>query len=340
MKKIVLFIFITIILLKLHASNDLITVNNRILAKVNGKAISVFDVMKKMDMLFYRQYPEYVESIPAKFQFYQVNWKYVINDLIDKELILADALESKLPLTNGDIRQEMESLFGPNIISNLDKIGMTYDEALAIVKGDIILRRMLGYKINGKAARDITPRTIRAAYLEFIKDHEIPESFTYKVITIRDKDALRGKQVADALQDDLKNKKIELLDLVEEMKKKSDPNTLVSLTDEFKHVEKEMSDVYKETVLKLEQGQFSEVVTQKSRADYSTVFRIFYLKEKQEAGVPGFTTVENTLKEKLQNIAVEKEMGAYLKKLRDYFDVQESHLTDLKDRDFQPFSLR
>src|ERR1700730_13068687 len=73
--------------------NARIVVNNRILAKVNGKEISVFDVMKKMDMLFYRQFPEYTSSMQARFQFYQVSWKRVLQDLIDKELIMADAEE-------------------------------------------------------------------------------------------------------------------------------------------------------------------------------------------------------------------------------------------------------
>src|SRR6202035_4022048 len=62
-----------------------ILVNNRILAKVNGKAISVIDLMKKLDMLFYRQFPEYTSSMQARFQFYQANWKHVFQELLDKE---------------------------------------------------------------------------------------------------------------------------------------------------------------------------------------------------------------------------------------------------------------
>ena len=46
-----------------------VIVHNRILAKVNGKAISVVDIMKKMDILFYREYPQYTSSSQARFQF-------------------------------------------------------------------------------------------------------------------------------------------------------------------------------------------------------------------------------------------------------------------------------
>ncbi|MBA3815063.1 MAG: SurA N-terminal domain-containing protein, partial [Parachlamydiaceae bacterium] len=97
-----------------------IVVNNRILAKVNGKAISVMDLMKKMDLLFYRQFPQYISSAQARYQFYQANWKHLLEEIIDKELILADAQDAKIPISAGDVRQEMEVLFGPNIISNLD----------------------------------------------------------------------------------------------------------------------------------------------------------------------------------------------------------------------------
>ena len=39
-----------------------LVVNNQILAKVNGKPISVIDIMKKMDLLFYRRFPQYTSS--------------------------------------------------------------------------------------------------------------------------------------------------------------------------------------------------------------------------------------------------------------------------------------
>ena len=102
-----------------------VNVNNRILAVVNGKPLSVYDVMKKMDVHFYRQFPEYASSAEARHQFYQAQWKNMLRDLVDKELILADAESAKVEVSAGDVRQEMENMFGPNIIANLDKLGMT-----------------------------------------------------------------------------------------------------------------------------------------------------------------------------------------------------------------------
>src|ERR1700738_2776124 len=129
-------------LVPLQNQGERIFVNNRILAKINGKPISVVDVMKKMDLLFYKRYPQYTSIPAARFQFYQLHWQYVLNELIDKELVMADAADNKLPLTPGDIRQEMEEWFGPNIIVNLDQAGLTFDEAWKLVEEDLILQRM------------------------------------------------------------------------------------------------------------------------------------------------------------------------------------------------------
>lgn len=317
-------------------------VNNRILAKVNGKAISVIDVMKKMDMLFYRQFPEYTSSAPARFQFYNVNWKYVLNDLIDKEVILADAEEHKMPLTNGDIRQEMELLFGPNIIANLDKIGMSYDEAYKIVKGDIILRRMLYYRVNTRAMWEVTPQAVRAAYEEYARENIQEEEWLYHVVTIRDKDAEKGKKAAESVYELLKNKTADLPSLTSYLKENEilAKTTSVNVSEEFRHNSKEMSDANRDIITKIGPQEFAEPIAQKSRLDGAAVYRIFYLSEKTEGGIPPFSGIEHKLKDKLLGIAIDKETATYLKKLRTHFDVQDNALVELVGEDFQPFILK
>lgn len=255
-----------------------IQVNNRILAKVNGNAISVIDVMKKMDMLFYSQFPEYTSSSPARFQFYQANWEAVLHDLIDKELIIADAEESKLVISHGDIRQEMETLFGPNIIANLDKVGLTFDEAWKMVKNDIVMRRMLYIKAHSKAMKQVTPEVTRKAYEAYAKANIRPDIWVYQVISIRDKTASKAERAARQAKDFL-NSKIPIESLTTVMGA-LEISTKLAISEEFRHTDKEVSDSYKEPLSKLQPGLFSEPLALKSRADNSTVYRIFYLKEK------------------------------------------------------------
>src|SRR5690348_14453650 len=97
--KIKIFIFLSLCLLSscllqgaksdafLRAPEERLLVNNRILAQINGTPITTYDVMKKMDMIFLRHYPEYASSVEARFQFYQVNWQHFLQELINKELV-------------------------------------------------------------------------------------------------------------------------------------------------------------------------------------------------------------------------------------------------------------
>ena len=84
-------------------SEPKISINNRILARVNGKPLTTYDLVKKMDLAFYKQYPQYASSNMARFQFYQQGWSYVLDDLITEELILADAKESHIEVSAGDL---------------------------------------------------------------------------------------------------------------------------------------------------------------------------------------------------------------------------------------------
>lgn len=319
-----------------------ITVNNRVLAKIHGKPISVIDVMKKMDVMFYRQFPEYSTSPQARYQFYMANWKHVLDDLIDKELILADAEELKIPISTGDVRQEMENLFGPNIITNLDKIGLTYEEANNMVKGDITLRRMLMYRANSKALRQITPQVVREAYDKMAKDNIREDQWRYYVISIRGADGVADDKAAKAVHDMLTKDSVPLDQLATKAKENAAITgaTTVTVSQELIHNDKEVSDAYKEILSKLQPDAYSDPIAQKSRADSSTVYRIFNLKKMTKGGIIPFAEVENRLRDKLLDITISKETEAYLKRLREHFDVQDSHLKDMIADDFEPFSLK
>lgn len=319
-----------------------LVVNNRILAKVNDKAISVVDVMKKMDVLFLREFPQYTSSIQARYQFYKANWKHVMEELISKELVMADAEENKLPVSNGDVRQEMETLFGPNIISNLDKIGLSYDEAQKIVQGDIIIRRMIYVRVNAKAVKKVTPQVVRAAYNEFAQDpaNIKPDIWQYNVISIRDKDATRGAEAANFTYE-LLNSHTPLDQLAEKIKENSlFEKTQVNISEEYNLTEKDISAAYKEVLAKMQPHTHSGPIAQRSRTDKSNnFFRIFVLSDLKKGGIPPFSDMEIDIKEKLLDDAVAEETDAYLKKLRKHFHVQEDYLTQTDDS-FEPFSIK
>lgn len=315
-------------------------VNNRVVAKVNGKAISIMDITKKMDMLFYRQYPQYASSVPARFQFYQANWKYVLQELIDKELILADAQEAKLPVSLGDVRQEMESLFGPNIIHNLDQAGLTFEEAMKMVQDDLIIKRMIYARVNAKVIKLITPQDVREAYEKYAQEHIRPDSWRYHVISIRDKDVSKGAEAANLVHNFL-NENVPLQELSGNVKKTHPfENTSVNISEEHTHTEKEMPETSRAILETLQSKSYSKPIPQQSRTDKSTVFRIYYLDQMEKGGSPPLNEAENEVRNGLASIAVRDETERYIKRLRQYYDVQENTLKEIMASDFQPYSLK
>jgi hypothetical protein len=316
---------------------DLI-VNNQILAKVNGKPISVIDIMKKMDIIFLRRFPEYTNSKVARYQFYMANWKSILNELIEKELILADAQEKKIPVSSGDVRQEMESLFGPNIIANLDKVGMSFDEAWKIIQGDITIKRMVYIRVNSVAGKSVTPQKVRDSYEKLAKETIQPEKWKYQVISVRDENATHAAEAANLVyhlvaeeQTPIEKVKVKIFDY-----KHIGKDTQINVSEIYDQNEKEVSEAYKSIFATLKDGEYTVPLAQKSR-DKTTVFRIFYMIEKDPGGEIPFNKMENEVRAQLQDEAVNAEAGTYIKKLKTYYDVQEMHL----DADtFTPFALK
>ncbi|MDP1835476.1 MAG: hypothetical protein Q8K75_06050 [Chlamydiales bacterium] len=317
-----------------------IVVHNRILAKVHGKAISVVDVQKKMDVVFFRRFAEYANSPSTRHQFYTINWRPVLNDLIDKELILFDAKESKVEVSKGDVRQELEELFGPNIVSNLDKIGIGYDEAKTMIEGDLMIRRMMSMRVHMKAHGRITPREIRKTYQEFCEKHKRPTEWTYQVVTVRNPDPAKGLAAAEILRNLLSGGETSMEQLAEsyQLIEAIDPETKVAFSEEYKHKEEEASESYREVLKDLSANSYSTPIAQQSRGKTS-VHRIFFLKEMTPGGTIPLAEIENELHHTLMGKAIAEETESYLAKLRKNAGLTQEKLEQLVPTNFEPFSL-
>jgi len=317
-----------------------IEMNNRVLANVNGKPISVYDVMKKMDVLFYQQFPQFASSTEARHQYYQMNWKRVLQELIDMELIRADAEELNLPVSHGDIRQEMETMFGPNIIGTLDKMGLSMDEAAELVKGDVLLRRMVYLRVRSKAENRVTPQAIHDAYETYAKENAIPAEWTYRVVSIRDKDEKRGAEAAQLAYKLLASDQVPLESLQDNLQRSGIKKSKVAISDAQTHNQKEINPKYYEVLKDMTKAAYSTPSEQKSRSGKGKVYRIFYLLDYKEGGEVPFSEVENNIKNQLMNKAMDIETIAYIKRLREHFHVQDDDIMNRISDDFQPFELK
>lgn len=325
-----------------QSDNLQILVNNRILSIVNGKPITVIDVMKKMDMHFLQQFAQYASVPQARLQYYQVNWKAVLQELIEKELILADAEQSKLEVTGSDVREEMERMFGPNIIENLDKIDISFDEAKQMIQDDIIIRRMTYFRINLKANQLVSPKDVRNAYEEFAKDKIRPDVWRYVMITVRGNESTDNAEIANYLHQLLIEDQVALEDLNDSMENHgySREGVTYKISEVFEQTDKEIPEANLNILKNLEQGSFSYPIAQRSRADKNMVFRIFRLEEKIEGGVVPYEEASPEIREILINNAMNEEREKYFARLRKHYNIHENQLTEMVPEDFQPFSLQ
>lgn len=311
-----------------------IAIQNSILAKVNGTTISMMDVKKKMDVLFHQYYPHLDHSTQARYQFYEGSWRHILMEMIDQQLILADAVEKEVKLTDGEIREELENRFGPNIMFTLDKIGLTYDEAWKMVKEEILVQRMTSWFIHAKAMTRVTPQDIRQAFRLYVKENPPYQELKYRVISIRGENS---EAVAEKAYGFLQASDQDFELLIDSLKAL---DSCIQISAEFDVADKDLSDSHKEALSSLSPGEYSLPKMQKSRFDQKIVGRIFYLSQKIDHPAPQFEELSPNLRNELIQKAVAQESNVYIEKLRKYYGFETAHLKEKIPDDLHPFSLK
>ena len=325
-----------------NESSQHLVVNNRILAKVNDKTISVLDVMKKMDVFLTRYYPHLSDSTPARYQYFSSQWKDTLSQMIDNELMLADAEKLELKVTDAEVRETIIERFGPNIMASLDKLQLTYEEARKMVHTDIIVEKMTWYRIHSKALQIVNPQDIKIAYQDYIKKNPPQDKWEYQVLSIRTKNDDLGQAVAQQAYSMLQTTKQSLPEVLEKIKSEiaEDSDLTLAVSEEFKNDGKTISDSHKQVLLNLVINSISQPVRQLSRTDQSVVFRIFHLKNRSKILPPSFNKISDKLKDELLQQAVAKESKIYIEKLREKFGYDGRTMQENIPDDFHPFVIQ
>lgn len=294
-----------------------IAMQNAILTKINGTTISMLDVRKKMDMLFHQNYPDLVESPQARLQYYEASWRSVLQDLIDHQLMLADASTKEIKLTDGEIREEMEDRFGPNVLRTLEKIGLSYDETWTMVKNEMIVRRMSWWFVQSRAVSSVTPQDIRQAYRAYLQENPSYQELTYRVISIKDESLVQAVHEKLVLESDV------LVD------------GAVQVSADYIVKDQDLSETHRKALSSLEPGQYSPPIFQMSRSDQKGLHRIFHLIKKEDHPALPFEALADRLKSELVQKAIVVESDAYMKRLRNQHSYEHAIPEDL-----HPFSLQ
>jgi len=318
-------------------------INNRPLIKINGKIISLMDVVKKMDIFIYEHFPD-VKGSPAKlFQFYSSQWRTTLDDMIFNELIIADGESKQIKISDGDVREQMEKRFGPNIISNLSKLNLNYEEVREMMHDELLVRQLQGMKIYSKAQLSITPSRVKQEYMTQLEKNPTRDEWTYQVFSVRGKDPTACKSIIEKASSDLKLSSTKLASIYENAKEMPDvlnKNVAINLSKDFIVDSKNLSDEHKKILSTLNENEFSAPISQTSKMDNSNVYRIFHLKSKKLLSAPSFNEKSEELEMQLLNEAAQKEREFYKSKLLSKFGITKEYIKEMIPDEYQPFTIR
>jgi len=309
-----------------------ITINNRVLAQVNGKAITVMDVTKKMDMMLLRNHPENELKAPFRLSFYRTNWRNVLLEMVDRELVLQAAEDFGVPVSSGDVRQELETIFGPNVLVSLEKMGLSWDEAWNLIRSEIIARRMLMWQVSSRVEAEVTPGEVRAAYERYLQGEKSGKQYSYRMITFRGEAPDAALAHAKEAHELLSKQNLP----IDQLKDKF-PDSAVS--DLMIQQHDEIAVPIREILTTLAQASFSIPQLQKTR-DNTPVARIYFLQEMTELTPKSFAEMENSLREELLNERYAGASQKYFTNLRKQYNIKTDEIAAACPRDFEPYMMQ
>ncbi len=309
-----------------------IVMNNRLLVKLNGKSISVMDVKKKMDLILREHHPEALSSNLLLYQFYSQNWRPTLQEMIDSELIKMEAETFKINISDGDIRQEMDKRFGPNVVKKLDELSLTYDEAKELIHDEIIVRNMTWYRVYAKVLQDATPELVKQQYASYIQKHPVKDEWVYKMASIRGDDETGA--IAKHAYSLLLNAGQTSLD-----KSALPSNVIFNVSDTMTVAAKDLSNDVLKVLENLPKNTYSEPISQKSRTDGQPVYRMFYVVDHKKDETPSFESVSSKIHETLIQHLIEGQRDEYFCKLRKRFLSEDLVVKNLFPESYQPFTI-
>lgn len=309
---------------------DHVEINNRILLKIGGKPLSVMDVVRKMDLVFYQEYPQLISQPVARYQYYSANWRAMLRNVIDDHLIMLDAEEKKVEVSEGEIREELEKLFGPNVVFSIDKLGLSYEEAWELIRTELTVSRMTSMMVHSKTLADIHPIEVKKRYEKMLADNPPEDRWVYQVISFRAPEESRSLVVAEKAYNLLAQQRVSL-DLVEGQIQED--GVQFSLSAEYERTPKEISNSHRSILEKLENGAFSQPMAKRG------VAYIFYLKEYRKGEPVPFHEAATKIKQEIIGEKLRTYTQDYRGKLRKRYGMTDDYITQIIPETTQPFAL-
>ena len=314
-----------------------LVIHNRPLAKINGQVISLYDVVKKMN-LFLFEYSQTLSLSPVeKYQFYVSRWEKTLEEMIDDQLVLLDASQKEIKVSDAEVREELDARFGPEVLSNLHRLGYEHGEAQAMIRQELTVQHLIGMKVHVKAFQATTPEVIKKAYQAYLEKNPPQEEWSYQVLSIRGQDSEKCQKVAEAAYHLLNREKQSIEDIPSLLAEEKEVS--LRLSEACTGSAQKLSKMDLEVLQTLTPHSYSAPILQISRFDNQPVVRIFYLKALTKNLPQSLDAMHDLLKNQMLVQNFEKEKKRYIQSLKKWFGYQNHDPKFELSEDYQPFSL-
>ena len=191
-----------------------------------------------------------------------------------------------------------------------------------------------------KAKSKVSPQQVKDAYQHFAESQGSQKEWKYRVISLKGDDDKTLTHNTEELSSILKDRSWEEAQDLLETFKNTHENTPVSVSNSYRHGEKQISPAYQEALSQLEPGLFSSPQTQISRSTGKPVYRIFFLESILENPTPSFDSTQRNLEQLVNQEVFNQEFSTYLNNLRQRYGVTEQLTAELVPSTYKPFILR
>ena len=316
-----------------------IIIHNKPLARVNGKTISLYDVVNRMNMVLCTKHPEAFKDKQVVFQFYEAQWKTFLEEMVSNELILADAEDKEVEISEGDIRKKLDADYGLTLFSKLDEMGMTLEEAKEMVRRDLIIQQMTWFRAYNRAVQSVTPNQVKTQY-ELEKESFKPKDrFTYQVLTLRGPTSFAEKigEEAYALLNDQGLELEEVAKKLIEKCEKDHINVKITASPDYMMESAQIATQHMEVLSSLPLKTFSKPTLQTSKS--GDAVRIFYIKDRETIAAQPFTALAASLKDKLTEFYAAREKKNYIERLKKQYRAEDHETYFDLPKDYKPFDI-
>lgn len=229
--------------------------------------------------------------------------KELINQLIEEELIIAEAGRAGITVDAGDLAREAEGLkkeYGDETFKEAveDRYG-NMDNWKEEIRRKLLIKKTVGQIVGMKAGQSVTEKDAREHYLKHIGDYDVREQAHARMITAASEEEagkirkrLNAGNFAAVAQE-------------------------VSLSPERKNggdlgyfARGDMPKEFEDAVFRLKTGEISPVV----KTGYG--YHIFMLEGRRSGRRPGFEEVRARIMDRLRSEREDEELSAWIKSLK------------------------